>query len=278
MDERRFQLKYIVLLLFVFVSTANASDVARKDKPTWEVGVALGAQYLADYRGSKAYGSKAIPVPFFIYRGNRLKIDRRGLRGDILNSEAWEFNVSGEVSLGGGQQDNTLREGMPELDSAFEFGPSFNIALDGNVKDDGWLLRLPVRSVFSVGASNGVEYLGYVFNPKLTFSKDTGENGWRSSTSVGVTYGSEGYHDYYYEVDSRYVTTDRPLYDAESGFSGTYLKTSLAKRSGSWRYGVSVRYDNISGTTFSDNSPLVETDDYFAVSFLLAKFLWASDY
>lgn len=271
--------KLSILTIVVLASISRAGLVCADEassKPTWELGVALGGQYLADYRGSSSYNARIIPVPFFIYRGSRVKLDRRGLRGDLLESKAWEVNVSGEVSLSGGQADNALRSGMRELDSTFEIGPSINIALDGNVKDDGWLLRLPIRSVFAAG-TGGVEYVGYLFNPKVTYVKDGGDNAWRFRTSVGFSYGSELYHDYYYQVDEEFVRDNRPLFNARAGYSGSYFKASLSRRSNSWRYGVSVRYDNISGTDFAA-SPLVETNDYFAVSFIVAKFLWASKY
>lgn len=270
----KFSFYVLLILSLAFSSIAKADEL----KPTWEVGLALGGQYLADYRGSSSYNARVLPVPFFIYRGNRIKLDRRGLRGDLLDSKAWEVNISGEVSLAGGQEENALRSGMIQLDPTFEVGPSFNIALDGNVKDDGWLLRLPVRTVFAAGPNvNGVEYVGYLFNPKITYENDPGGDAWRFRTSLGFSYGSELYHDYYYQVDSAFVTEARPFFNAKAGYSGSYFKAGVSKRSASWRYGVSIRYDNISGTDFSE-SPLVETDHYFSVSFILAKFLWASKY
>ena len=270
----KFSFYVLLILSLAFSSIAKADEL----KPTWEVGLALGGQYLADYRGSSSYNARVLPVPFFIYRGNRIKLDRRGLRGDLLDSKAWEVNISGEVSLAGGQEENALRSGMIQLDPTFEVGPSFNIALDGNVKDDGWLLRLPVRTVFAAGPNvNGVEYVGYLFNPKITYENDPGGDAWRFRTSLGFSYGSELYHDYYYQVDSAFVSEARPFFNAKAGYSGSYFKAGVSKRSASWRYGVSIRYDNISGTDFSE-SPLVETDHYFSVSFILAKFLWASKY
>ena len=283
MKIRSFLVKLSVLISFMtfsfFTLLVHAEQVvkeANQSKPTWELGVALGGQYLAEYRGSNEYSTNLVPIPFFVYRGDRVKLDRRGLRGSLLNSNIWEINLSGEASLTGGQNNSALREGMPELDSTFEIGPSINIALDGNVKDDGWLLRLPMRAVFAAG-SGGVEYVGYLANPKFTYTKDMGEDAWRFSSSLGFSYGSEKFHDYYYEVTERFVLDDRPFYDARAGYSGAYFKASFIRRSSTWRYGISVRYDNISHTHFSENSPLVETDDYFAVSFILAKFLWASD-
>jgi len=201
--------------------------------PKIEVGAALGAQYLADYRGSEEYVANAIPFPIFQYRGERFKIDRSGIRGDLLKEKSWELNVSGEVALNGGDDDNEKRRGMPELNSAFEFGPSFNYALDGNIDDDGWMIRLPVRAVVAAGLDR-VEHIGFVFNPKLTYLYDRGTYNWRSSTSIGALWGSED-----------------------------------------WRYGVSLRYDNLAGASFRD-SPLVETDHFFTVSFLFARYLWKS--
>lgn len=242
-------------------------------KPKIEAGLALGGQYIADYRGSSEYRFKAIPLPIFLYHGERVHIDRRGIRGDLLASKAWELNVSAEVALSGADEDNQARRGMPEIDPSVELGPSFNIALDGNILDDGWLLRLPLRSVFTV-SSQGIEPIGYVFNPKVTYVHDNKKNGWRFSTSLGVTYASEKYHDYYYAVEAQYVLPDRSEYDAKAGFSGYYFKTSVGRKSGDWRYGMSLRYDNLSNTDFSENSPLVERDDYVAVSFLLARYFW----
>lgn len=267
---------FVAVLFFAIMSNASAAKSNSSAKPKWEVGIALGGQYLADYRGSDEYNSNAIPVPFFVYRGDRIKLDRKGLRGDILKSRVWEFNVSGEVSLSGGDENNEARRGMPEIDPTFELGPSLNIALDGDVQDDGWLLRLPLRSVFAASTS-GVDYVGYLFNPKITFVQDYGENAWRFSTSLGFTYGSENYHDYYYQVDPAFSMANRPAYDAQAGYSGSYFKTSMVKRSGEWRYGISLRYDNLGGTEFASDSPLVKTNDYFAVSFIVAKFLWHSE-
>jgi outer membrane scaffolding protein for murein synthesis (MipA/OmpV family) len=240
-----------------------------------ELGLAGGGQYLADYRGSDEYHETGLPFPIFHYRGERIRVDRRGIRGDLLSDRSWQLNVSGEVSLNGGSDDNERREGMSELDSAFEVGPSLDIALDGDVEVDGWMIRLPLRSVFTVG-SDGIDYIGYVFNPMLVHSIDKGAYSWRVSNSVGGLWGSERFHDYYYQVDPQFVRSDRAEYDAESGFSGYYFRSTISKRSGDWRYGMSLRYDNLSGAVFND-SPLVETENYFSVSFLIAKYFWQSN-
>jgi outer membrane scaffolding protein for murein synthesis (MipA/OmpV family) len=247
--------------------------VASQAPAKLEVGVALASQYLADYRGSSEYQTQAIPVPIILYRGERIKIDRRGMRGDIFSTSRFELNVSGEASLNGGSKENELRQGMPELDSAFEFGPSLNVLLGGESFQDGISLRIPLRAVFTVDSSS-VDYIGYIANPKLTFRKDNIGMGWRYSANVGGLFGSEKYHDYYYSVDEAFQTELRPSYAAKAGFSGWYFKTGLSRRYQSWFVGVSLRYDNLSGAKFED-SPLVETEDYFSLSLAFAKFLWS---
>jgi outer membrane protein len=261
-------------LVFVLTMCCVISVQAEKE-PKMELGVAIASQYLADYRGSKETQVQAIPVPILLYRGEFLKIDRRGVRGDIFTTPRWEFNLSGEASLNGGSDDNELREGMPELDSAFEFGPSLNVHLLGDSMQDGLSLRLPVRAVFGVD-TDGVDYIGYLANPKLTLRRENIGAGFRFSANLGAVYGSEDFHDYYYSVSAKYVTEQRPFYQAESGASGWYFKTGLSKRVDSWWFGASLRYDNLSGAVFSD-SPLVETNHYYALSFAVAKFFWHKD-
>lgn len=242
--------------------------------PKWEVGAALGGQHLRDYRGSKESQIQAYPIPFFVYRGDFLKVDRNGVRGELLSNQRVQFNLSGEAALNGSSEDNRLRQGMPELESAFELGPSLNINLSRDDFTSGWQLRLPVRGVVTAGES-GVHYQGYTFNPRVTYTKPGVFHHWRWRLNLGALYGSDQYHDYYYKVAPEFATEARAQYDARAGFSGFYFKTSLSRRKKEYWYGVSLRYDNLSSATF-ENSPLVETDHYFSLSFIVAWLGWQS--
>ncbi len=242
--------------------------------PKWEFGVAVGGQALNDYRGSSEGQVQAYPIPFVVYRGEFLKADRNGVRGEFLANDRVELNLSGETALNGQSDDNRLREGMPELESAFELGPSININLTGENFFQGWQLRIPFRAVVTAGES-GVHHRGYNFNPRLTYTKPDLFGSWRAKFNVGLLYGSESYHNYYYTVAERYVTEERPRYQAQAGFSGYYFKSSISRRKGNFWYGLSARYDNLEGATFVD-SPLVETKDYYAISFAIAWINWRS--
>ncbi len=233
-----------------------------------ELGAGIGGQYLADYRGSNETQFQALPFPIVIYRGDFLKIDREGIRGELFASPRYEFNISADLALNGDSDDNTLRKGMPELDTAFQLGPSFNINLTGPDFDEGLAIRLPARAVFTA-SSDGIDHIGYMFNPKLTYEHPNFVGKWRLSFDIGLLYGSNSFHDYYYSVEEQYVTPDRPFYNAREGYSGTFSKLAFSSRHGNLLSSISLRYDNLNGATFEDSS-LVETEHYWAVSFGVA--------
>lgn len=270
----KFFLFITVTFLCLSGHAAEAPELETDKLPRWEVGIAAAGQVLRDYRGSESTQTQALAIPFFIYRGSILKADRNGARAEFLRSHRIEFNLSGAASLNGGSDDNRLRRGMDELESAFELGPSININLTGDNFSTGWQLRLPFRGVATVGDS-GIRGRGYTFNPRFTYNESQLFGRWRGKFDIGVLYGSDNYHDYYYSVDEAEVRDWRPFYNADAGFSGYYFKTSIAKKYRNHYLGVSLRYDNLTGATFED-SPLVETEHYFSLSFFIARVVWFS--
>lgn len=229
-----------------------------------ELGVGLGGQYIHDYRGSKETQIQFLPFPFVRYHGDFLKIDRKGVKGEIYASNRFEFNLSADLALNGDSDDNTLRTGMPELASAAQIGPSFNINISGKSFHEGWAARLPLRGVVAVDTSK-IEYIGYNFAPKLTYQWPKIYGEWDAKADVGVIYASEKYHHYYYSVESVFATIDRPAYEAKAGYSGAFFKVGAKARYGDFIYGSSIRYDNLDGVVFED-SPLMETSHHWVVS------------
>lgn len=233
-----------------------------------EWGVGVGGQYLNDYRGSKERQFNALPFPIVIYYGDILKIDEEeGARLEFLDNKRYEINLSGDSALRSSSDGNEKREGMPELDTAFQLGPSFNILLNGKNFEDGLLIRFPVRAEFTMDTNNfAMRYIGYTISPELTFKKRNVIPGWNLKLAAGPIYASEKTHDYYYSVDEEYVTLERPAYDAKAGYSGTFFEAGLFGRRENWMFQFGLRYDALSGAEFID-SPLVETKDYFSVGF-----------
>lgn len=222
--------------------------------PRWELGLGLGGATLPDYRGSKERSGYLLPLPYVSYRGEKLSVDREGMRGGLFRSERMRLDFSAAAAPPA-KSDSGARAGMPELDPAIELGPSLIVDL---AKGDGrWSLHLPLRAVVATDLRH-TESIGWVFSPYVKYA--VGKNGsWEYDVSVGPMYASEAYHDYYYQVDPAYATATRPAYDAPRGYSGTRVTFTFGKRYDGFWVGMFARYDNLSGAAFR-SSPLVETD------------------
>lgn len=257
-------MRYLTALLFVF-----CSGLASADEPRWELGVALGAASLPDYRGSDERQEHVLPWPYFIYRSERVKVDREGVRGQLYASP--EGRVQLVLSLGASppvdSDENAARRGMASLDPTLEVGPSVEVRLSRTHSRDLWL-NLPLRGIIATDLSH-TEYAGWVFAPHLEWKQFSRDRRQRIAFSLGPVFASERYHDYYYAVDAAFALPDRPAYDARGGYSGVRFAAGVTRRSGNWWLGAYARFEDLSGARFSD-SPLVKTDSVWIVGAGLA--------
>lgn len=256
--ERRLpgvQLLTLILLLAPFVQADEDND--KPHQKNWELGLGLGAVAGPDYRGSDEYRSFISPIPYFIYRGKYIRSDREGVRGNFFRTDQYEFTLSASASITPETDKSTLREGMPELGSTFELGPSFNINLSGDDFSRGWHLQLPWRAVFALGAEES-GYIGSIIQPQLVYRTQLSD--WTFNYRAGITYASNDYHDYNYSVASEYVTAERNEFNAKAGYSGWNnnfsLSRSFSHQGFQTRFAFFIRYDNIEHTDITD-SPLV---------------------
>ncbi len=182
------------------------------------------------------------------------------MRGNFFRTDQYEFTLSASASITPETDKSTLREGMPELGSTFELGPSFNINLSGEDFSRGWHLQLPWRAVFALGAEES-GYIGSIIQPQLVYRTRFSE--WTFSYRAGITYASNDYHNYYYSVAPEYVTAERPEFRAKAGYSGwnnnLSLSRSFSHQGFQTRFAFFIRYDNIEHTDITD-SPLVVDD------------------
>ncbi|AQT60850.1 MipA/OmpV family protein [Cellvibrio sp. PSBB023] len=248
--------------LFAFgaflILPAQADDTRETlTQKKWELGLGVGAVAGPDYRGSDEYRSFISPIPYFIYRGNFIHSDRDGVRGNFLRTNRYEFTLSASAAITPDTDKNTLREGMPELGSTLELGPSFNINLSGKDFSQGWHLQLPWRAVFAIGADDS-GYVGSIIQPQLVYRTTLSD--WTFSYRAGITYASDDYHAYYYSVAPQYVTATRTVFSADAGYSGWNNNLALSRRfthqGFTTRLAFFIRYDNIEHTDITA-SPLV---------------------
>jgi MipA family protein len=243
------------------VPPAAAESVPTRELPLWELGLGLGAVAFRDYRGSDITHAYPVPVPYFVYRGQYLQADRSGLKTKLFNQDRVEFNFSLNATTP--VRDNSARQGMPELRSTVEIGPSLQIhvwrSASQRVKLD---VRLPVRAAFAVGSPG---YIGWFSNPNINVDiKDpAGLSGWHLGLLTGPLFAAQRYDAYYYSVAPQYATPDRPTYQATGGYAGSQVLAAVSKRYPKFWTGAFVRYDDLDGASF-ESSPLVKSHSYWS--------------
>lgn len=248
-------MRHLLLLITCIPALAWADHL-----PRWELGAGIAGLHLPDYRGSDQSRDYLVPYPYLVYRGERLNVSEEGIRGLLFESDRVALDLSLAASIPVNSEDNNARQGMPDLDPAFEIGPNMKVRFAENARRHShWELNLPLRAAYATDFSHG-ETIGWIFNPHLDYVRHFPMKAGRLRLVVswGPIWASEEYHDYYYQVDSAYATALRPAYDAESGYSGNRWLITIGKRLNSRMVlGGFFRYDDLSGAAFED-SPLVK--------------------
>lgn len=237
-------------LLFGLTSTLTAREL-----PLWEVGVGLGAMQFPDYRGADQSQRYLLPFPAVVYRGERLKVDDKGLRGLLFDSERVIVDISLDGAVPVDSSQNGAREDMPDLDATFEVGPSLKFMLYDDDRHEV-RLNLPWRLVYSTDFRQ-LQSHGHLLHPHLSYDR---RRDWNMGLSLGPLYASHAYHDYYYSVSASDATPERPAYQADGGYSGMRYTFSMSKRFKRVWLGGFVRYDDLRGARFED-SPLLRRDN-----------------
>jgi outer membrane scaffolding protein for murein synthesis (MipA/OmpV family) len=252
-----------LLALSLIPIPVRASEV-----PLWEGGAGVAVIDFPDYRGSDERNTYVLPIPYFVYRGKFLKIDREKVRGLLFKTDRVELDLSLSGSVPVRSSDNEARQGMPDLDATLEIGPSLNLALHRSAGNKTVLeLRLPVRPVIDIHA----DYQGYVFQPQLNLDVHgpVGYTGWNLGLLVGPVFADGRYHQYIYGVDPADTTELRPAYTAHGGYAGSQFIGALSKRFPNYWVGGFVKWDSLHGAAFED-SPLVRDSHNFTAGFAIS--------
>lgn len=264
---------------FFFLALLFCSSAARgAELPQWEAGIGLSALSIPDYRGADQSQFYVFPIPYLIYRGDVLKVDRRAVRGVFFKGERLEVDTSFSGSPPVRSGKNGARQGMPDLDPLFEAGPSLKYLLlrssGGELRVD---LQFPLRAVFVTDFSY-LRYTGLVFNPRLSldWSRSDPEERWSAGIALGPLFTDSRNSRYFYEVDPIYATPARPAYEAHGGYGGMQLALAATLRRGSIWIGAFSRIDSLRGARFED-SPLVKARWNVMAGLALSWVFGASD-
>lgn len=229
-----------------------------KLKPKWEFGAVVANINTPLYPASKNQHNKLLTVPYFIYRGDVIRIGDKSIVSAVaVEKPTYKVDLSLRAAFKTNSEDSKVRAGMPELDYLFEFGPKFSFLVHDKKTHETWL-DLQFRGVFSTDFSN-VKQRGYAFEPSIYWKTDNlfFDNS-VTTISISSTIASKKTHQYFYSVDNQYVTEQRGSYSANSG----YLGTSLLFRqnfeiNGNYNIFLGLKLNSWQGSR-SENSPLFE--------------------
>ena len=251
-----------------------ASSALAEQLPLWELGAGVAVIHFPHYRGSNERKSYVLPMPYVVYRGDFLKVDRQRIRGLFFHGDRTELDVSvsGSVPV----RNNMARQGMPDLDPTLEIGPSLNVSLYEPESGKAQLeLRLPLRSVLASDFTH-VRDAGWMFQPQLNLDVHDlfDQQGLDMGVAVGPVFTDRRYNQYFYGVDAAYARPDRPAYTASGGYAGSQFIAALSKRFPKFWMGGFMKFDTLRGAVFEE-SPLVKSKQQatagFAISWIFAE-------
>lgn len=268
---------HLLLLPAILLATSVRAEPPMEELPLWELGFGAGALHTPDYPSSSERRTRALALPYVVYRGDVLRIgDGQAARAVAAESSRFELSMSFDAAFDARSDRNERREGMPDLDFLFEVGPQLRLKLDRyEFADDSYGeldLALQARAAFSTDFK-GVDHQGYVAEPMLRYRH------WgllwpqlEANVSLRPIWADRQLHDFFYGVAPEFATADRPAYDADQGYFGTQL--SLFAR---WNF--TDRFQVFGGTQIishqgaaNRDSPLFEKD--YTVNFG-GGFIWS---
>lgn len=246
-----------VLLLSALGAAAPAAAQPSAELPLWEVGaIGVGGRQPA-YPGAADSVGRALVLPYVVYRGPLLRVDRGSAALRAFKTPDFELDVGFSGSLGSSSNDVAVRRGMPDLGTLIEFGPrlTWKLSADAPPGAGRWRVELPLRGVFDL--SDKLAHRGLAFEPELSYARRT-QGGTGYSVGVGAVWGNRRLTDTLYGVAPAYATASRPAYAAESGLIAWRLSASLSRQlAPDWRVFAFGRYDDVSGAA-NEASPLVQ--------------------
>lgn len=253
-----------MLLIFVFFLSCFELKATTSSLPLWEAGVGVLPFRADHYRGSPQNDWYQLPFPAYTVRGKNFEGENGYIRGHIMRlSESLVLDLSFSLGLNVNSDADRLRKDMENLDPTFELGPILRYYLWKSKDENHFLnIEMPYRAVYATNLTY-IDHVGYYSIPYLNLlSKGTKSTwGWGSEFSIGLQYGSKSFHDRFYSVNSKDVTSDRPYFHSVAGYSGTQFMATFNKRIGDVLLVPFIRYDYLDGAVYKD-SPLYKNPNY----------------
>lgn len=257
-------------ILFIFFSGVLRADEAKR-LPLWEFGVGALPFRADHYRGSPQNKWFTFPLAAYVYRGKNVEAESGYVRGHLLRFDSVVIDLSLSIGLPVNSDADNLRKGMRDLDPTFEVGPMIRYYLWKSKDGQHFVnLEMPYRAVYATNLQY-VDHVGYYSTPYVNYlSKASSETfGWSVDLSLGPQYGSSGFHNRFYAVDTQDVRPWRRYYHAVAGYSGTQFAAVFSKRIHDVLIMPFFRWDYLDGAVYNQ-SPLYKNPNYtmFGMAFI----------
>ena len=230
--------------------------VEAHEKPLFQWGAMVGHGMLAAYPASDQYRYLTLPFPYVSYQGDIfLTDDEDGTRFRLIRNENFDFDLSFGGSFTTSGEHINARQGMPNLDWTFELGPRLLYYFYKNPRVGNIRVGIPVRASFATDFTF-IRHVGYLFCPtfqidKYNFLTD------KLDLFFMLTMNSfdRGEADFFFGVDPKYQTPERPAYEAQGGYFDWEASLSAKYQWSNKMFLVGAQYADHSGAK-NDTSPL----------------------
>ena len=108
---------------------AQTSASGPSAEPLWEVGVVAFGLTQQAWPGASESVRRAIALPYVLYRGPVLRIDRGAVGLRAVKQSDFELDIGFAGALGSNAGEAAARQGMPVLGTLLEFGPRARLKL-----------------------------------------------------------------------------------------------------------------------------------------------------
>ncbi len=248
---------FMKISLAIGLGLLSTSIIAQAQDPTpplWEAGLLGGFASTPSYPAATDRATRAIVLPYLIYRGEVLRADRDGIGARVVHTDDVEFDIGFAASLPSRATDNAARIGMTDLGTLLEFGPRLKWTLARPSAASRLRVELPLRGVLEF--NSGVNAQGVVFEPELIYETRDVAAGWGFSASGSLVWGDRRLNNFFYGVAPQFSTALRPTYEAQAGLIASRLSLSTSRHFGDdLRLFAFVRFESYAGAA-NQGSPL----------------------
>jgi len=249
----------------LFSAAAGASAQSERNLPLWEVLAGAGGVTTPAYPGADDRSSRALALPFLIYRGPILRSDQSGIGARLLRTDKVEFDIGFAASLPASSEDVAARRGMRDLGTLVEFGPRIKFKIADLDERSRVRFEVPLRAV--IEGRGGLRHQGWTLEPRLLYERREADGLWTFDAQLAAVFGDRAINRYFYEVRPIEATAIRPAYQADPGL--ILLRTGLfasRKLNPDLRFFGFVRFESYAGSANHD-SPLHKRDTGVSAGF-----------